>query len=59
MKSPPFQHHDDQCRDEVEDFIAKYRRVVPKGGARTEGGTVLIRPSRRRIGVMSDSSEPP
>jgi myo-inositol-1-phosphate synthase len=24
MKSPPFQHHDDQCRDEVEAFIEKY-----------------------------------
>ena len=24
MKSPPFQHHDDQCRDEVEAFIKKY-----------------------------------
>jgi myo-inositol-1-phosphate synthase len=24
MKSPPFQHHDDQCRDEVEAFISKY-----------------------------------
>jgi myo-inositol-1-phosphate synthase len=24
MKSPPFQHHDDQCRDEVEKFISKY-----------------------------------
>ena len=24
MKSPPVQHHDDQCRDEVEKFISKY-----------------------------------
>jgi myo-inositol-1-phosphate synthase len=24
MKSPPFQHHDDQCRDEVEAFIDKH-----------------------------------
>jgi myo-inositol-1-phosphate synthase len=24
MKSPPFQHHDDECRDEVESFIKKY-----------------------------------
>jgi len=30
MKSPPFQHHDDQCRDEVEAFIKKYRRTTAK-----------------------------
>ena len=24
VKSPPFQHHDDQCRDEVEAFIKKH-----------------------------------
>ena len=24
MKSPPFQHHDDECRDNVEAFIEKY-----------------------------------
>jgi myo-inositol-1-phosphate synthase len=31
MKSPPFQHHDDQCRDEVEQFIAKYARAAVSG----------------------------
>jgi len=30
MKSPPFQHHDDQCRDQVEAFIKKYRRTTAK-----------------------------
>jgi myo-inositol-1-phosphate synthase len=31
MKSPPFQHHDDQCRDEVEKFISKYgAKQAPK-----------------------------
>jgi myo-inositol-1-phosphate synthase len=31
MKSPPFQHHDDQCRDEVEKFISKYTpKASPK-----------------------------
>jgi myo-inositol-1-phosphate synthase len=31
MKSPPFQHHDDQCRDEVEKFISKYgAKAAPK-----------------------------
>jgi myo-inositol-1-phosphate synthase len=30
MKSPPFQHHDDQCRDEVEKFISKYARIATK-----------------------------
>ncbi|HEX5251392.1 MAG TPA: hypothetical protein VFW14_17150, partial [Gaiellales bacterium] len=30
MKSPPFQHHDDHCRDEVEAFIKKYRRTTAK-----------------------------
>jgi myo-inositol-1-phosphate synthase len=30
MKSPPFQHHDDQCRDEVEKFISKYGRIATK-----------------------------
>ena len=24
MKSPPVQHHDDECRDEVEEFIRTY-----------------------------------
>jgi myo-inositol-1-phosphate synthase len=33
MKSPPVQHHDDACRDEVEKFISKYRRVVSKSRA--------------------------
>ncbi len=27
MKSPPVQHHDDACRDEVEKFIAKSRQA--------------------------------
>ena len=26
MKSPPVQHPDDRCRDEVEGFIARYGR---------------------------------
>ena len=30
MKSPPVQHADDQCRDEVEKFIAKHGRRAPK-----------------------------
>src|SRR5690349_24631207 len=30
MKSPPFQHHDDQCRDEVESFIKKYGQKQAK-----------------------------
>ena len=30
MKSPPFQHHDDQCRDEVEAFIEKYGQKQAK-----------------------------
>ena len=32
MKSPPFQHHDDQCRDEVESFIQKHGRITAKSG---------------------------
>jgi myo-inositol-1-phosphate synthase len=27
MKSPPIQHHDDECRDQVEAFIAKHARA--------------------------------
>src|SRR6185437_10138301 len=30
MKSPPFQHHDDQCRDEVESFIEQYGQKQAK-----------------------------
>jgi myo-inositol-1-phosphate synthase len=30
MKSPPVQHPDDACRDEVEKFIAKQGRQAPK-----------------------------
>jgi myo-inositol-1-phosphate synthase len=30
MKSPPVQHPDDQCRDEVERFIETYGRKAPK-----------------------------
>ena len=31
MKSPPVQHPDDQCRDEVENFISKYgAKATPK-----------------------------
>jgi myo-inositol-1-phosphate synthase len=30
MKSPPVQHHDDKCRDEVERFIAKNGRKPAK-----------------------------
>jgi myo-inositol-1-phosphate synthase len=32
MKSPPFQHHDDQCRDEVEAFIEKHGSKAAKKG---------------------------
>jgi myo-inositol-1-phosphate synthase len=30
MKSPPVQHHDDACRDEVEKFISTYGKPAPK-----------------------------
>jgi myo-inositol-1-phosphate synthase len=32
MKSPPFQHHDDECRDQVGAFISKYGRTAAKKG---------------------------
>ena len=32
MKSPPFQHHDDECRNEVEAFISKYGQKAAKKG---------------------------
>jgi len=34
MKSPPVQHHDDVCRDEVEKFIATHARKAGKKAAR-------------------------
>jgi myo-inositol-1-phosphate synthase len=30
MKSPPVQHHDDECRDQVEKFISKYGKQPSK-----------------------------
>jgi hypothetical protein len=30
MKSPPVQHHDDACRDGVEQFISKYGKQASK-----------------------------
>jgi myo-inositol-1-phosphate synthase len=32
MKSPPFQHHDDECRDQVEAFIKKHGSKAAKKG---------------------------
>jgi len=32
MKSPPFQHHDDECRNEVEAFIKKHGQKADKKG---------------------------
>jgi myo-inositol-1-phosphate synthase len=32
MKSPPFQHHDDECRNEVEAFIKKHGQKAAKKG---------------------------
>jgi myo-inositol-1-phosphate synthase len=39
MKSPPFQHHDDQCRDEVEKFISKYGAKQSPKKAREKAAT--------------------
>jgi myo-inositol-1-phosphate synthase len=39
MKSPPVQHHDDQCRDEVEKFISKYGAKQSPKKAREKAAT--------------------
>jgi myo-inositol-1-phosphate synthase len=36
MKSPPVQHPDDQCRDEVERFIADHTRTAAAAKERTK-----------------------
>src|ERR671937_513527 len=40
MKSPPVQHPDDECRDQVEEFIAKHGRTATstRGKARVKSG---------------------
>jgi hypothetical protein len=40
MKSPPVQHPDDECRDQVEAFIAEHGRAATstRGKARVKSG---------------------